>query len=292
MGAIRVQSVTRFPGRIVGADGIAVVRSGGAATVRPATGDLVEVADIADPAATYMVVHDAVNDVYSRISVAGLGVLTAGWSIARQVFTASDTYTPSTGMVYCLIRCRGGSGAGGGATGASSSAIAGGGGGEGGLSELLATATDIGTSQTVTVGAGGTGVSGASGGDGGDTSVGTLCVAKGGKGGVAGQAGNSGQGGAGGSLTGAAGDLKLAGQSGGYGIRAALTMTAVHGGAGGGGAPGAVAGNTQANEGNAASSGGGGGAAVNNSTSSAAGGNGAGGWVDIIEFCRAAEVEE
>lgn len=78
MGAIRVQSIGRFPGRIVGADGIDVVRSGGTATVRPATGDLVEIADIAEPETFYVVVHDAVNDVYSRISVANLATIIGG----------------------------------------------------------------------------------------------------------------------------------------------------------------------------------------------------------------------
>jgi len=207
-------------------------------------------------------------------------------TVNKQVFVNSGTYTPTSGMAYCIVECIGGGGAGGGATGSASTAIAGGGGGQGGRSIYYGTAATIGASKTVTIGAAGAGSNGATGGNGGTTSLGSLCVANGGSGGSAGQSGNSGQGGAGGAI--GTGDVAFVGSPGGYGIRAGLTMTAVHGGMGGAGALGALAGNTQAVAGNAAggAGAGGGGAATNNTTSSVAGGNGGSGAIIVTEFCQ------
>src|SRR6516164_2772921 len=71
-----------------------------------------------------------------------------------QKFTASGTYTPSVGMLFCIIECLGGGGGGGSAISASSSSsFAGGGGGSGEHSRKLANAATIGTQQTVTTGA-------------------------------------------------------------------------------------------------------------------------------------------
>lgn len=97
-------------------------------------------------------------------------------AVKSQAFTASGTYTPSTGMLYCFIRAQGG--------GAGGRSNAGGGGGAGGYSEKTLSATDIGVSKTITIGAGGAGDSA-----GADTSLGTLIIAKGaasGTGGIAG----------------------------------------------------------------------------------------------------------
>src|ERR1043165_4788986 len=103
-------------------------------------------------------------------------------TVKKQVFTGSGTYTPSTGMLYCLIEAVGGGGGGGGSNGGSQAA---GGGGGGQYSRILATAATIGTSKSVTIGAAGTaGTTSTNGGDGGTTSVGTVCTAGGGKGGT------------------------------------------------------------------------------------------------------------
>lgn len=106
-------------------------------------------------------------------------------TVKVQVFTASGTYTPTAGMKTTVIECVGGGGAGGGASGAVGFILAGQGGGGGAYARTYVTAAQVGASQTVTIGAGGTpGSAGANaGGAGGDTSVGSLCVGKGGAGG-------------------------------------------------------------------------------------------------------------
>jgi hypothetical protein len=106
-------------------------------------------------------------------------------TVKVQKFSASGTYTPSPGMVYCIIECWGGGGGGGGVIGATAYTCTSGGGGAGGKSIKYATAADIGASKAVTVGAGGGGgTNAASGVNGSDTSVGALCVGKGGAGGT------------------------------------------------------------------------------------------------------------
>jgi hypothetical protein len=109
-------------------------------------------------------------------------------NVVIQTFTASGTYTPTFGLKYCIIECIGGGGGGGVGYGSAAGAMymIGGGGGSGGYSRHRATATDIGLSQAVTIGAagaGGTPGTGSNGAAGGDTSVGALCVARGGAGG-------------------------------------------------------------------------------------------------------------
>lgn len=91
-------------------------------------------------------------------------------SVKQQIFTAGGTYTPSTGMIYCKVRMIGG-----GAGGGSSSNI---GGGSGEYAEGLFTAATIGSSQTVTIGAGGVG--GTTVAAGGTTSLGAILTAVGG----------------------------------------------------------------------------------------------------------------
>ena len=110
-----------------------------------------------------------------------------GSLIAIQIFTASGTYTPTSGMAKCIVQCLGGGGAGGGTpTSGGSSGAVGGGGGGGGFSQSFVTSATIGASQAVTIGAGGTGAAGAVGGNGGDTSVGSIVIGKGGTGGAVG----------------------------------------------------------------------------------------------------------
>lgn len=109
-------------------------------------------------------------------------------TVKQQIFTTSGTYTPSAGMLYCIVRLTGGGGGSGGVAGNVSGVSASSGGAGGGYAEIVLSATTIGASQTVTIGAGGTaGVAGNNfGGTGGTTSLGTLAVATGGSGGVGG----------------------------------------------------------------------------------------------------------
>lgn len=213
-----------------------------------------------------------------------------------QTFTASGTYTPHPGMVTCLIECVGPGGGGGGvATTFNSINSGGGGGGAGGYSRKLATAADIGASQTVTIGAAGAGGSAGNnaGGNGGDTSVGTLCIAKGGSGGGGCPLAGSATGGAGGVA--GTGDVAAPGMPG-------MGMSSVSGNAnwgvltalGGSGPFGAAAasvlvGNGSKSNGPAAlgyGAGGGGGVTSGDAIGSAAGGAGSGGFVRITEFCN------
>lgn len=212
--------------------------------------------------------------------------------IALQIFLTSGTYTPTTGMKYCIIQVVGAGGGGGGAATTNGSQFAAaGGGGAGESAYSVFTAASIGVSKTVTVGAAGlAGTAGANtGGTGGTTSVGsTLISAIGGSGGAGGAAtatgattsgGAGGQGGTGVTVDGfgAAGGQGLAGPVqaflfSGFGASSVL---------GGGGAPVVnTAGATAATGG----SGGSGGSLVINQTQ-VAGGAGGGGAVIITEYC-------
>jgi len=100
-----------------------------------------------------------------------------------QYFTASGTYTPTSGMLYCIIEAIGGGGGGGG----NQLSTMAGGGSSGGYSRSQKTAANVSTSQTVTIGAGGAGVAANTNGTGtagGTTSVGSLVTANGGAGGT------------------------------------------------------------------------------------------------------------
>jgi hypothetical protein len=137
-------------------------------------------------------------------------------SVVIQTFTSSGTYTPTTGMVYCITEAVGSGGGGGGSANSTTSFIcAGGGGGGGGYARKISTAAAIGASQTVTIGnAGAAGTAGNNpGGNGADCSLGSICIAKGGTGGN-GCAGASGTaaGGAGGVA--GTGDFTFPGQAG------------------------------------------------------------------------------
>lgn len=106
--------------------------------------------------------------------------------VVVQTFTASGTYTPTTGMAYCIIEVIGGGGAGGGTpTSGAGAGTAAPGGGSGGYGMGRFTAAQIGASQSVTIGAGGAGVANGAGGNGAATSVGALISANGGGGGQA-----------------------------------------------------------------------------------------------------------
>jgi hypothetical protein len=236
--------------------------------------------------------------ILSGTATAGLALLSGAstaptWSnsppitrVVKQIFTGNGTYTPTSGMVYCIIECVGGGGGGGGAanSGAAQQSLAGGGGG-GGYSRLVATAATIGVSKAVTVGTGGAGGlnTGATGTAGNDTSVGTLCIGKGGSGG--GGTATTFLGGAGGVA--GTGDLTSVGGAGGGGAATAAagaTMCSGQGGSSvlGGGGLGHI--NTTAGGAGGAYGGGGGGAASNNAGGAVAGGAGADGVVFITEY--------
>lgn len=104
-----------------------------------------------------------------------------------RTYTANATWTKPTGLKYVKVRMVGGGGAGGG-TGATTAttAAAGGGGGGGGYCEKWIAAADLGATETVTVGAGGTAAAAGvnTGGTGGTSSFGAHCSATGGGGGV------------------------------------------------------------------------------------------------------------
>jgi hypothetical protein len=211
--------------------------------------------------------------------------------IVVQTFTSNGTYTPTAGMKYCIAEAVGGGGAGGGAATNTTGMIStGAGGGAGGYVRGLFTAAQIGTSQTVTIGAGGTGVSGAAGNNGGNTTLGALMTANGGTGGittqvtaasamVGGVAGGSGSGGSfvstGGSGSGSASNN--AGVTGGKGGNSYF---------GGGAASNASNGTAQVVNGNAASNygGGGSGAGANALAGPGTGGNGSSGVIIVTEY--------
>lgn len=106
-------------------------------------------------------------------------------SINVQTFSVTGTYTPTSGMLYCLIEAVGGGGGGGGVSGIGSQVqTASGGSGACYVRSLFNSAT-IGASQSVTIGAAGArGGGGLAGGNGGTTTVGSLLSAGGGIGGA------------------------------------------------------------------------------------------------------------
>jgi hypothetical protein len=116
-------------------------------------------------------------------------------SINKQIFTASGTYTPTSGMKYCFIEAIGGGGAGGGCAATTLGQVAAGGGGQAGNYSIgLFSAATIGASQPIAIGLGGTGVVNNSGNGGGTTSIGaggSLLQAFGGNGGGRGANGST-----------------------------------------------------------------------------------------------------
>lgn len=110
-----------------------------------------------------------------------------GKLIGIQVFTSTgaNTYTPTSGMATCIAEVVGAGGGSGGCKGVAGSNGATGGGASGSYLKVQFTAAQIGASQTVTIGTGGTAGVGAtptSGGKGGNTTIGTLVTAGGGNG--------------------------------------------------------------------------------------------------------------
>lgn len=94
----------------------------------------------------------------TAITFAEMGQVTAAvTSVVTQVFTANGTYTPTSGMVNCVVEIVGGGGGGGGSAAAAGEAGAGGGGGAAGYCRKFYTASQIGANAAVVIGAGGAG---------------------------------------------------------------------------------------------------------------------------------------
>ncbi|EPT4025377.1 hypothetical protein ACVQMG_003646, partial [Enterobacter roggenkampii] len=218
----------------------------------------------------------------------GLGDGT-GRLINVKTFTSSGTYTPTAGMKFCIVKGIGGGGAGGGAPATAAGNVGlGAGGHAGAYGEGQFTAAQIGASQTVTVGYGGTG-SPTSGGNGGSSSLGSLITFGGGSG--ASSSGNTapplnaGNGNAAAVCTGAniisgTGPLSVIGQ---------ITSTSVgYSGTGANSSFGAGGGATNTTGNGAAANGygaGGGGAfAFSSNATARSGGNGSPGFVIIFEY--------
>lgn len=229
-------------------------------------------------------------DAQGRITSASSGAGASGiTSVVVQSFTANNTYTPTTGMLFCLVYACGGGGAGGGAaaTGVNQSSV-----GSGGASASWVnarfTAAQIGASKVVGIGAAGIAVSGASGGAGGTTTLGALLSCPGGGGGLTG--GPSGvnfvvRGGqAPGGVTG--GFVNSSGEDGDSAITILTSTNGTMGGRGGSGPFGAGGGGPQtgAGEGGRGNGSGGGGGANSSSMGAKIGGNGSVGAVFIVEF--------
>lgn len=214
-------------------------------------------------------------------------------SVVIHHFTANGTYTPTSGMKYCIVEGVGGGGGGGGALGAAARTSTGGGGGAGAYARKVLAAASIGASKAVTIGTGGNGGTAAptSGNTGGTTDLGTsLFVAEGGSGGGNSSSTTPGAGGSGGGLGGGnIGDASLCGDNGAAGVSASIITISATGGKGGvsvggrGGQGGATAPASGA-DGNNGVFGGGGGGASSGSTTGKAGGTGGNGYLTIIEF--------
>lgn len=228
----------------------------------------------------------------TQIATTAFVLANAVSSIVIQKFTANGTYTPTSGMKYCLVQAWGGGGGGGGGTGSAGGIFSANGGGAGGYSLARLTAAQIGVSKTVAIGAGGNG--GAAGNNqgsaGGDTTLGsTLIIAKGGSGGDFCNIVHAGTGGAGGVA--GTGDVTTAGNASDPAVYHPTDANIAYSVFGGvttlcGRVDATVVANSSANGPAAAANtgNGGGGGLSQNTTNTFAGGNGGSGFMVITEF--------
>lgn len=146
-------------------------------------------------------------------------------SVDIQAFTATGTWYKLLGAVSVEVLVRGAGGGGGGGAGAAAGNLRrpGTGGGGGAFNRAIYDAADLGATEAVTIGAGGTSgaggssADGTSGGAGGSTDFGSRAFAYGGGGGKGGEAANTASGGGGGGIgsagaVGALGAASLGGQ--------------------------------------------------------------------------------
>lgn len=248
-GANRVRFV-RFTGALTLTHNATSLILPGGANITTAAGDTMIVESDASSNARVLA--------YQRADGTAVVAPTSIVSVKKQIFTSSNTYTPTSGMLYALIIALGGGQGGGDYNGTSP----GSGGDAASMAWKIVSAADIGVSKSVTIGS-----AGAHAANGGDTSVGSLCVAPGG-----------------GSSTTAVGDIIGQGETGSinYLSGSSNIKTSGRGGSslfGAGGAEKAASGT-----GNAASGYGAGGGGSGNSNGNQ-GGAGSIGVVFIIEFC-------
>ena len=220
------------------------------------------------------------------VSTVGVGTLNV------QTFTTTGTYTPTSGMQYCIIEVIGSGGGGGGVASTMLTQGAAGGGAAGGYAKGVFSAATIGASTAVTIGAAGAGGIGANnGGNGSACSVGAggaLISAGGGNGGSLSGIGAEGYASGGTGNAGANGYINVAGQSGQYGFYGNPGVSGTGGstlyGAGGIGI-GLLATDGMKNGTAGTGYGAGGGGAVNgNNNAAATGGAGTTGIVIITEY--------
>lgn len=235
-------------------------------------------------------VSDGTGGATVTIPGGGGGAGGTGKSPTQRVITATGVWTKPAGMVYAVVEVQGGGGAGGGSpTTAASQSSAGAGGGGGGYAKRTFQAGQLGATEPVTVGAGGTGVVGAAGNPGeqsvfstgsnqmiGDPGLGGGSIAAGPAWGVA--VGNIG-----GAASG--GDINVPGTA---GVSGARSGTASYGIAGSGGNS-VLGGGGRGQYGNPGGGGGGfggggNGTAAQQSTTGFAGGPGAPGAVIVTEY--------
>ena len=223
---------------------------------------------------TYWVINASGTTFNLSATKGGTAIGTSSAGSGTHTLTSAPYEKALNNPSFIIVEVQAGGGGGGGAF--SGTNDIGGGGAAGGYSRKKILNASLASSETVTVGAGGTAgiTSGGSGGTGGTSSFGTHATATGGTGGSRG-AGSVGEGGTGG--TGASGDLNLSGSDG-FAGQYANTTIASYGGHGGsslfsGGGKGAYVSNPLSGKINTGS-GGGGARNTFNSNSGAAGGSG------------------
>ncbi|MDE2233457.1 MAG: hypothetical protein KGJ90_05100 [Patescibacteria group bacterium] len=260
-----------------------------AVTITPNGGDTIDGASTDSISAQYttkIYVSDGTNwNVYSSNNTVTPSVKT----VKKQVFTSNGTYTPSSGMLYCIIEAIGGGGGGG---GSATNGYGAAGGGAGGYCKIVASSGTVGASQAVTIGSAGTaGAIGAKGGNGGNTTFGSILTANGGTGGTFAPTAAAflATGGVGGTASG--GDINITGQTGGGYYADAVNYAGVGGssifGTGGLGLTGWTPATGFTANGNAGNGYGAGGSGAFNSNSGTGktGGAGTGGIIIITEYC-------
>lgn len=227
----------------------------------------------------------------TALDPSGRKLITSPLKVTAQLFTSSAIYMPPPGLLFAIVECSGAGGGGGGVF-AGVSSYAGGGGGAGSYSRGIVPAALIGSSQVITIGAGGS-----SGTPGAGSSFGALVTANGGGPGqgndLSAYFGGAGVGGAMGSLATGVNGIRLRGAPGHNGFSADMRtgVWLVYPGNGGslwgGGAWAGIVGVADSVGGTNGSMGGGGtgaGSNANNAQVGVNGGAGGDGWCLITEY--------